>query len=189
MELPMRTAPRHCLIAAAVLAGLVPVADARAFSTPDNATEFVRAKELPFKLHFDPDVWSVQPKQSNLRLLARVVPQQGSASGAFTYREQQLSPAELRQRERDELASAFASHEIAGFEARTVNGEEVMLMRARATTSEGREVVIRSYLWAGPNGVADYGIVTNAEAFADRREAIIGLLNGLEIHPDAEQTT
>ena len=157
------------------------------FSTPASAGEVMRAKELPFRLRFDPDKWQLQPQRSQLALLARVVSSQGDVSGAFGFRRVELTEAELRQRERSELESAFAKHEIAGFERRVVNGEEVLFMRAAATTEGGRRVVVRSYLWRGSEGVADYGLVVNRDLFDRYRQDMMDLLNGFEVAKAGEQ--
>lgn len=151
-----------------------------AFSTPDAADEALRAKDLPFRLHYDTEQWEIQPQRSQLALLARVMHRDGVVSGAFGYREEPLTEDELRQREIDELETAFESHEVDGFERRRVNGHEVLFMRARATTADGQDVVVRSYLWRGEEGTADYGLAVDAERFDDYREPMIELLNGFD---------
>ncbi len=154
--------------------------DLPAFSTPDTADEALRAKDLPFRLHYDTDQWEIQPQRSQLALLARATHRDGAVSGAFDYREAPLTEDELREREIDELEAAFESHEVDGFERRRVNGHEVLFMRARATTADGQDVVVRSYLWRGEEGTADYGLVVDAERFEDYREPMIELLNGFD---------
>lgn len=154
--------------------------DLPAFSTPDAADEALRAKDLPFRLHYDTGQWEIQPQRSQLALLARVMHRDGVVSGAFDYREEPLTEDELREREIDELEAAFESHAVDGFERRRVNGHEVLFMRARATTADGQGVVVRSYLWRGEKGTADYGLAVDAERFDDYRERIIDLLNGFD---------
>ncbi len=157
-----------------------------AFSTPDAADEVLRAKDLPFRLHYDTGQWEIQPQRSQLALLARVTHRDGTVSGAFDYREEPLTEDELREREIDELETAFESHTVEGFERRRVNGHEVLFMRAGATTADGQEVVVRSYLWRGEQGTADYGLVVDAERFDDYRERIIDLLNGFDRDGEGE---
>lgn len=160
--------------------------DLPAFSTPDAADEALRAKDLPFRLHYDTGQWEIQPQRSQLALLARVMHRDGAVSGAFDYREEPLTEHELREREIDELEAAFESHEVAGFERRRVNGHEVLFMRARATTADGQEVVVRSYLWRGETGTADYGLVVDAGRFDDYRERMLDLLNGFDRDGEGE---
>ena len=155
-------------------------ADLPAFSTPDTADEALRAKELPFHLHYDSGQWDIKPQRSQLALLARVLHREEAVSGAFDYRAEPLTEEALREREIAELEAAFASHEIGGFERRRVNGHEVLFMRARATTADGQEVVVRSYLWRGEEGTADYGVVVDAERFNAYRQDMIDLLNGFD---------
>ena len=152
--------------------------DPPAFSTPEAADAALRAKDLPFRLHYDPQAWEIQPQRSQLALLARVTHRDGAVSGAFDYRRDPLTEKELREREVTELEAAFEQHAIEGFERRRVNGHEVLFMRARATTADGRDVVVRSYLWRGGNGTADYGLVVDAGRFDDYRQQMIDLLNG-----------
>lgn len=154
--------------------------DLPAYSTPDAADDALRAKDLPFRLHYDTGQWEIQPQRSQLALLARVTHRDGVVSGAFDYREEVLTEDELREREIDELEAAFESHELKGFDRRRVNGHEVLFMRAGATTADGQEVVVRSYLWRGEQGTADYGLVVDAERFDDYRERMIDLLNGFD---------
>ena len=175
------------LFALSLLPVSAPASAQAEFSTPGTADEVMRARDLPFQLRFDSDKWKLRPQRSGLALLARVVSLQGDVSGAFGYREVELTEAALRQREREELESAFATHEIAGFERRVVNGEDVLFMRAEATTEGGREVVVRSYLWQGPNGVADYGLVVNRELFERHRQDMMDLLNGFEVAGGSNQ--
>lgn len=158
----------------------VGASDPPAFATPDSADEALRAKDLAFRLHYDTDKWEIRPQRSQLALLARVIHRDGAVSGAFDYREEPLTRDELRAREVDELKSAFESHSIEGFERRRVNGHEVLFMRASATTPEGQDVAVRSYLWRGEQGTADYGLVVNAERFDEFREDMIDLLNGFD---------
>lgn len=154
--------------------------DLPAFSTPGGADEALRAKDLPFRLHYDPREWEIQPQRSQLALLARVTHRDGAVSGAFDYRREPLTEEELREREVAELEAAFDRHTIEGFERRRVNGHEVLFMRARATTADGQEVVVRNYLWRGEGGTADYGVVVDAERFDDYRGRMLDLLNGFD---------
>ena len=154
--------------------------DLPAFTTPEGADEALRAKDLPFRLHYDTQEWEIQPQRSQLALLARVTHRDGAVSGAFDYRREPLTEEELREREVDELEAAFEKHAIEGFERRRVNGHEVLFMRARATTADGQEVVVRSYLWRDGQGTADYGLVVDAGRFDDYRERMLDLLNGFD---------
>lgn len=151
------------------------------FTTPESAGGVLEARDLPFALHYDKAKWAISPQRSNFRLLARVTHKSAPVSGAFVYRDQPASEEAVRERARHELETAFAEFEIAEFEQRRVNGTPVTFMRARATTPKGSRVVVRSYYWMGPNGVIDYSLVAKAAAFEDQRQAIIDLLNGLEI--------
>lgn len=162
------------------LAGPV-AADPPRFTTPDAASEVLEAKDLPFSLRYDPEQWRVGPQQSKFPLLARVVHRNGQVSGAFVYREQVESEADTRERAREELDNAFESYEIEEFGQRVVNDAPVLFMKADATTADGTEVAVRNYYWHGPEGVADYGVVANREALDEHREAMMDLLNGLEI--------
>lgn len=162
------------------MATTVGASELPAFSTPDAADEVLQAKDLPFRLHYDPDHWEFQPQRSQLALLARVMHLEGEVSGAFDYREEVLTEDELREREIAELEGAFERHEIGGFERRRVNGHEVLFMRARATTSDGSDVVVRTYLWRGEQGTAEYGLVVDADRFDDYRQQMIDLLNGFD---------
>ncbi len=164
--------------------GPLMAADAQ-FTRPASAGEVLEAKDLPFTLHYDEAQWAVSPQRSDFRLLARVTHKSAGVSGAFVYRDQTASEKTVRERARHELDTAFAEFEIAGFEQRRVNGTPLMFMRARATTPEGDRVVVRSYYWIGPNGVIDYSLVARAAAFEDQRQAIMDLLNGLEISASA----
>ncbi|MEF8833554.1 MAG: hypothetical protein V5A42_01700 [Halofilum sp. (in: g-proteobacteria)] len=168
---------------AVLLLSMTPVAgagDPPAFSTPDAADGVLRAKELPFRLHYDTARWDIRPQRSQLALLARVIHRDGAVSGAFDYRREPLTEAELREREAAELEAAFESHAVEGFERRRVNGHEVLFMRAHATTADGADVVVRSYLWRGAEGTADYGLVVDAAHFDEHREHMIDLLNGFD---------
>jgi hypothetical protein len=165
------------LLSAVTAAG---AADRPAFSTPDAADEVLRAKEFAFRLHYDADQWEIRPQRSQLALLARITHRDGVVSGAFDYREETLTRDALREREIDELASAFESYSVDGFERRRVNGLEVLFMRARATTADGQDVEIRSYLWRGERGTADYGLVVDAGRFDEYRADMMDLLNGLD---------
>ena len=154
--------------------------DPPGFSTPDAADEVLRAREFPFRLHYAADQWDIRPQRSQLSLLARVTHRDGTVSGAFGYRREPLTAEELREREVAELEAAFGKHTIQGVERRRVNGHEVLFVRARATTADGEEVVVRSYLWRGEEGTADYGLVVDAERFDDYRRHMIDLLNGFD---------
>lgn len=164
-------------------------ADSPTFSKPDAADEALEAKDLPFRLHYDTAQWEIRPQRSQLALLARVIHKEGAISGAFDYRREPLTLEQLREREIEELESAFENHEVAGFERREVNGHEVLFMRARATTADGQEVVVRSYLWRGEEGVADYGLVVDAERFEDYGPSMIDLLNGFDMEASGEAGT
>ncbi len=160
--------------------------DLPAFSTPDAADEALRAKDLPFRLHYDAGQWEIRPQRSQLELLARVTHRDGAVSGAFDYRLEPLTEDEVREREIAELEAAFTSHTVEGFERRRVNGHEVLFMRARATTADGQDVVVRSYLWRGETGTADYGLVVDAERFDNYREHMVDLLNGFDRDGEGE---
>ncbi len=167
--------------AAVVLASGVAMAGSEKVTTPDTADDVLEASGLPFALRFASGQWAVSPQSSDFRLLARVTHQEHPISGAFVYRDEPASEDAVRQRARDELASAFESHEVSGFSPRVVNGAPVQFMRARGMTDDGREFVIRSYYWMGSEGVADYSLVAGRDIFEDQRETIMDLLNGLEI--------
>ena len=171
------------------IATAVGAADPSTFSKPEAADEVLEAKDLPFRLHYDSAQWEIRPQRSQLALLARVIHKEGAISGAFDYRREPLTHEQLREREIEELDSAFQSHEVEGFERRRVSGHEVLFMRARATTADGQEVVVRSYLWRGEQGVADYGLVVDAERFEDHAPAMIDLLNGFDRAADREAGT
>jgi hypothetical protein len=145
----------------------------------------LEARDLPFVLHYDEAQWKVSPQRSNFRLLARVTHKSAPISGAFVYRDEPASEQAVRERARGELESAFADFEIDGFEQRRVNEVSVLFMRASATTPDGNDVAVRSYYWLGPDGVIDYSLVARDTAFADRRQAIMDLLNGLEVSASA----
>lgn len=157
-----------------------------AFSTPESADETLRAKDFAFRLHYDKQEWEIQPQRSQLALLARVTHQDGTVSGAFDYRREPLTEEAVREREVAELEAAFEKHAIEGFERRRVNGHEVLFMRARATTADGQDVVVRSYLWRDGQGTADYGLVVDAERFDDYREGMLDLLNGFDREEQGE---
>ena len=150
------------------------------FKTPDSADEVLAGSDQPFRLHFDSSHWQLRPQRSQLAALARVIHNDGAVMGAFGYRAEALTPEAVQQREERELASAFAAHTIEGFERRRVNGQEVWLMRATATNAEGSDFVIRSYLWLGPEGTADYGLTVGADRFEQYRGQMLDLLNGLD---------
>lgn len=176
------------LVAALLLVfaqGPLMAAEAR-FTTPESAAGVLEAKDLPFTLHYDKEQWAVSPQRSNFRLLARVTHKSAPVSGAFVYRDQASSEKAVRERARHELDTAFADFEVQGFEQRRVNGAPLMFMRARATTPEGSRVRVVSYYWLGPDGVIDYSLVARDAAFAEERQAIMDLLNGLEIAASAE---
>lgn len=168
------------LLCLSLAAGAAGANDPATFSTPDGVDEALEAKALAFRLHYDTDQWQLRPQRSQLALLARMIHADGAVTGAFDYREQPMTPDEVRRRERSELADAFADHEIGGFERRRVNGHDVLFMRARATTTDGRRLVIRNYLWLGDEGTADYGLVVEANDYERYRPAMLDLLNGFD---------
>lgn len=174
------------LVSIATTAGAT---DLPTFSTPEAADEVLEAKDFPFRLHYATGQWEIQPQRSRLALLARVIHKDGAVSGAFDYRREPLTGGQLRDREVLELQNAFESHEIEGFERRRVNGHQVLFMRARATTADGQDVVVRSYLWRGEDGVADYGLVVDAERFEDYGARMIELLNGFDMRANGESGT
>lgn len=155
--------------------------DPPTFSRPDGASEVLRAKSLPFQLWYDPDKWAVGPQRSSFPLLARAVHKDGRVSGAFVYRDEPRSREQIRRRAVEELETAFASHEVEAFERRVVNGQDVLFMKAVATTEGGQEVVVRNQYWIGPEGVADYGVVANRDIFERYRADMLGLLNGFRV--------
>ncbi|MDZ7786602.1 MAG: hypothetical protein U5K73_00170 [Halofilum sp. (in: g-proteobacteria)] len=181
----MRIEPPWILLAVALAAlpAWAPAAEVPSFSRPDDATRALRARDLPFQLWYDPDEWTVGPRRSSFTLLARAVHEHGSVSGAFVYRAEPRSREQVRRRAVEELASAFASHEVRAFQRRLVNGHEVWFMKAVATTRGGTEVVVRNQYWLGPEGVADYGVVANRESFERYREDMLDLLNGFRLRP------
>jgi len=160
--------------------------DVASYSRPDGAEEVLRAKDLPFRLWYDKDKWKVAPQRSKLRLLARAVHKDGNVSGAFVYRENDETMDEIRERAVGELETAFASHEVAGFSRRSVNGLDVLFMRASAKTQDGTRVIVRNYYWQGPEGVADYGLVANEAMFERYSDDILDLLNGFELKNGAD---
>lgn len=185
----MRVIPLPILLAAALAAApaRAPAAEVPSFSRPDDATEALRAKGLPFQLWYDPDKWTVGPQRSSFALLARAVHEQGSVAGAFVYRAEPRSREQVRRRAVEELETAFASHDVRAFQRRVVNGHEVWFMKAVATTEGGGEVVVRNQYWLGPDGVADYGVVANRESFERYREDMLDLLNGFRLRADGGQ--
>ncbi len=176
------------MILATVLmpAGKVLAEDVPSYSRPEGAEEVLRAKDLPFRLWYDKDKWQIAPQRSKLRLLARAVHKDGQVSGAFVYRENDESVDAIRERAVSELETAFASHEVADFSRRSVNGLEVLFMRANATTEDGTNVIVRNYYWKGPEGVADYGLVANEDMFERYGKDMRDLLNGLELKDGAD---
>lgn len=170
--------------AAGLLLSAAVAADPAEFSTPAGADEVLEAKDLPFALRYHADHWSLQPQSSDFRLLARVLHKDSAISGAFVYRDEPASEDAVRERARGELDDAFAHHDV-GFRERVVNGTPVLYMKGRATSADGTEVVIRNYYWSGPDGVADFSVLARPAVFEQHREAIMGLLNGLEIEGDA----
>jgi len=155
--------------------------DVPSYSRPDAASEALRGKDLPFQLWYDPAKWQVQPQRSNFPLLARAVHKEGHVSGAFVYRDERESIEAIRERAVGELESAFDSHRLEGFSRRSVNGLDVLLMKASAISSDGTEVVVRNYYWQGPEGVADYGLVVNRAKFERFRGDMLDLLNGFRL--------
>lgn len=174
-------AGRIALIFLVAFASATTLAEPTRFSTPAAADDVLEASDLPFTLNFVSDHWAVSPQTSDFRLLARVTHEQHPISGAFVYREETASEAAVRERAREELTAAFDQHDIEGFAPRTINDAPVLFMRASGTTGEGCEFVIRTYYWTGPEGVADYSLVAPRDVFEAERDAIMGLLNGLEI--------
>lgn len=164
-----------------VLGSGAAAAEPERYSTPEAADEVLEASGLPFALRFASDQWAVSPQSSKFRLLARVTHEEQPISGAFVYREEEGSEETVRQRAEEELTTAFASHEVAGFTRRVVNGTPVHFLRASGTTDDGREFVIRNYYWTGPEGVADYSLVARRDVFESERGTIMELLNGFEV--------
>ncbi len=172
------------LAVAATLSGVATplvAQDVPSYSRPDAASEALRGKDLPFQLWYDPAKWQVKPQRSNFPLLARAVHKDGHVSGAFVYRDERTSIEAIRERAVGELESAFDSHQVEGFSRRSVNGLDVLFMKATATSSDGTEVVVRNYYWQGPQGVADYGLVVNRAKFERYRGEMLDLLNGLRL--------
>lgn len=152
------------------------------FSRPASASEAVRSDTLPFQLWYDPSKWDVTAQKSGYAMFARIVHKDdGAISGAFTYQDGRVSEADVRTRVRKEVEAIFATHEIQDFEARQVNGQRVLFIRASGTTRGKEDKVVRGYYWVGPEGVADYGVLVDRAAFERYRGDILDMLNGLRI--------
>lgn len=166
-------------IAAWFLLTGVAVAEMSRFSTPSQSDEVVEADDKAVAVRYDGDTWAVEPRPSKYRMFALVTHDDESLSGMLVYRGESASEQDVRERVEAEL-DMFKDHEV-NYSRREVNGVPVLFVRAVATKSDGSDVVIRSYYWISENGVVDYAVMTPGQDFEQHRDAVMDLLNGLEI--------
>lgn len=170
------------LVAAAaawlVLCGPV-AAEKPQFSTPSTADKSVEADDKAVALRYDQKAWKVNTRPSKYRMFAMVEHNDTDASGMMVYRGKQESEEEVRERAIAEL-EMLKDHEVE-FSKRSVNGVPVLYMKARATKSDGNDVIVRTYYWMSPNGVVDYAVMGSPKDFRKHGDSWMDLLNGLEI--------
>ncbi len=155
------------------------VAETQRFSTPSGSESVAEADDKAVALRYDSAAWSVESRPSKYRMFALVTHSNENVSGMLVYRGEPASEQDVRERVNAEL-DMFKDHDV-DFSRREVNGEPVLFVQGVATKSDGNDVVVRSYYWMGDNGVVDYAVMAPGKDFAQHRDAVMDLLNGLEI--------
>ncbi|MEX1081520.1 MAG: hypothetical protein WEC99_05840 [Halofilum sp. (in: g-proteobacteria)] len=173
--------PRTLIVALAALTLLAgtAVAETARFSTPSESDQVEEADDKAVALHYDSELWSVESRPSKYRMFALMTHEDENVTGMIVYRGEPASEEEVRERVVAEL-EMFKDHEV-DFSRREVNGVPVLYVDAVASKSDGSDVVVNSYYWMGENGVVDYAVMAPSDGFDQHRDAVMDLLNGLEI--------